>query len=144
MECEDVNEQQITEFMFWTKGEVAAIWESAKSAHKRIDETGELTASVNQLAREVGRVAEKVEHIADRMDKTVERIEQGQKEQGERISNIEKAILTISRNEKAVEEHEKRLDNIDKAPADKWNKFTWLVFAGVVTAVVAFFVGRFL
>ena len=115
-----MNEQQITEFALWTKGDVAALWESTKSAHKRIDQMGELAASVNKLAREVGRVAEKVEHIADRMDKTIERIE------------------------KAVEDHKKRLDTIEKEPGQKWNNFTGLIFTGVVTAVVAFLVGRFI
>lgn len=139
-----MNEAQMTEFAMSTAKDIAALFESTKSAHKRIDQMGELTASVNKLAREVGRVAEKVEHIADRMDKTIERIEQGQKEQGARIGNIEKAVLSISRNERAIETHEKRLDEIDKAPGDKWNKFTWLILAGVVAAVVAFFMGKFL
>ena len=78
------------------------------------------------------------------MDNSIERIEQGQKAQGERIGNIEKAILTITRNEKTIDEHDKRLDAIEKAPAHKWDKLTWLIIAGVVAAIVGAIMPRLL
>lgn len=137
-----IDEKQISEFVISAAKDIAALYESSKSAHKRIDQMDELAASVHELAREVGRIAEKVEQIAERMDKTILRIEQGQKDQGIRIGNIEKSLLPVSRNEKAIETHERRLDEIDKAPGEKWNRLLWLIFSAGIGAVVTFIAGR--
>jgi chromosome segregation ATPase len=138
-----VTNEQLEQVLMKHAEDITTALESGKSAHHRIGEMKELTESVNKLALEMSRVAEKVEQIVDRMDKSIERIENGQRGQGERIGTIEKAILTIERNEKALGEHEKRLDEIDKAPGEKWNKATWLIVAGIITAVVNGAVGFF-
>lgn len=94
---------------------IAALTENAKSAHKRLNEMSEFTASVNNLAQAVALVAEKVEHITERLDKSIERIEQGQKAQGERIGSLEKAVLSIAHSERVLEEHDQRINVLEKA-----------------------------
>jgi len=89
-------------------------------------------------------MTQEIKSLTERVDKNIERIEQGQKTQGERIGSMEKSIHQIERNEKDITKYAKKLDDIEKAPGEKWNKFTWLIFAGVVTAIVAFIMGKLL
>jgi chromosome segregation ATPase len=123
---------------------LAELRASVKSAHKRLDDTQALTAGIHELTKGIAEIATELKLLTKRLDSTIERIEQGQKEQGIRIGSIEKCVLNIERGEKQIAEHEKRLDEIDKAPGDKWNRFTWLVFAAVAGALVAFLAGRLL
>lgn len=146
-----MNEQQMHEFVLNATKELSALWESTKSAHKRIDESDKVTSGIHKLSASIAGMTAEMKGIAERMEESnvhmtssIDRITEGQKLQGERIGNIEKAVLTIGRNEKLIEEHENRLDAIDKEPAAKWKNFTWLIFAGIVTAVVAFFIGKLL
>lgn len=124
--------------------EIARLWESTKSAHHRISENDKMTAGIHNLAISVAEMATEVKSLTKRVDASLERIERGQTAQGARIGEIEQAILTIKRNEKTIEEHEKRLDVIEREPGKKWDKFTWLVIAGIATAIVTFFIGKLL
>jgi len=124
--------------------EITALQESTKSAHHRISETAAMTESIKELAKSVTEVAAEIKHLTRRMDTSIERIESGQKTQGERIGNIEKVVLSIERNEKYIEELKIKVDAIEKVPAHKWDKFTWLIIAGVATAIVAFVMSRVL
>jgi uncharacterized membrane protein YjjP (DUF1212 family) len=124
--------------------EIARLWESAKSAHKRIDENDQITAGIHELAKNVATMATEIKLLTDRMDKSIERIEQGQKTQGERIGNIERVLLAIDRDEKTLEQHETRLDAIEKEPATAWKNLKWVIVVAIATAIVGFFMGKFL
>lgn len=124
--------------------EIARLWESTKSAHHRINANDEITAGIHDLAKSVAEMATEVRLLTQRMDDSIARIEKGQKAQGERIGVIEKMVISLDRSEKKLEEHEKRLDDIEREPATKWKNFTWLIIAGIATAIVAFLVGRVL
>lgn len=138
------SEEQVNKIALDHTKEIAALWESSKSAHKRLDENNRITAGIHDLAKSIAEMALEIKLLTKRMDNSIERIEQGQKVQGERIGNIEKAIMTIGRNEKTIEKHEERLDAIEREPATKWKNLAWLVVAGVATAVVAFVMAKIL
>ena len=126
--------------------EISQIRESVKIAHKRIGELGELTAGIHRLAENIAGISSEIRLLTKRVDENIDRIEQGQKEQGERLQSIEKTLSVMARNEqsteKTFEDHEKRLDEIEKEPATKWKNLAWLIIAGVVTALVAYLMAR--
>ena len=122
--------------------EIAEIWASTKSAHKRLDENDRITMGIHDLAKSIAEMAMEIKLLTKRMDSSVERIENEQKTQGGRIGNIEKVVLSIERNEKTLERHEERLDAIEREPATKWKNLMWLIIAGVATAVVGFVMAK--
>lgn len=146
---------------------IVAVSESAKSAHKRIGEVGEIASGIHELATSVAGMAAEVNMLTKNVDNAVERIEKGQKIQGERIGNIEKAIALYQRDEKTLDEHdkrldaleksvllieqnnktlaecEKRLDEIDKEPANKWKDLVKQVTGIIVAAVLAYILAKF-
>ena len=136
--------EQMAKMTHENSKEIAALRESTKSAHKRLNENDAMTAGIHDLAKSVAQMATEIRLLTERMDASIERIEQGQKAQGERIGSIEKMVSSLDRNERKLADHEKRLDEIEKEPATKWKNFTWLIIAGITTAVVAFLVGKFI
>jgi ribosomal protein L1 len=136
-------EQMANNIIELTK-EVAALWESSKSAHKRLDENGGVVSSIHELAKSVATMATEIRLLTERFDKSVERIEKGQAAQGERIGIIEKSVLQIERNEKDIMKQAAKIEAIEKEPADKWKKFTWIIVTGVAMAIVGFVMARLL
>jgi chromosome segregation ATPase len=136
-------EQIANKLMEHTK-EIAALWESSKSAHKRHDDNGAVITGIHELAKSVASMATEIRLLTERFDKSVERIERGQAAQGERIGKIEKSVSQIERNEKDIAKYTAKIEAIEKEPADKWKKFMWLVFAAIVGAVIAFIMARLL
>lgn len=112
-----MTEEQRTALLLKHNEEIAAVRESSKSAHKRIDENDRITEGIHKLASNVETLALQVKLLTDKMDTNIERIESGLKSQGERIGAIE------------------------KEPANKWKtlvaQVTALVIAAVVGAIIA-------
>lgn len=123
--------------------EIAALWESTKSSHKRIDNNERMIAGIHELAKSVSAMATEIKALTNRVDKSIERTEEGLKEQGARIGNMEKIINQIERNEKELQRQAERLAAVEKAPADKWSKFVWLIVSAVVAAIMAYIIGNF-
>ena len=121
--------EQLSQMVIEHTKQIAALAESTKSAHHRIGEMADLTSSIHKLAANMENLTLEVKRLA-------ERLENGLREQGKRIGETETAILKMSNMEKYVTKANERLDKIEKAPADKWNKFTWLIIAGTATAVL--------
>lgn len=100
--------------------DIAAIRESLKSAHKRIDENDRMTEGIHKLAANVEALALQVKMLTEKMDSSITRIEAGLTAQAERIGALE------------------------KEPATKWKdlvkQVTALVVAAVVGAVIANFI----
>jgi len=136
--------EQIAELVLSHSREITALQESTKSAHHRIAESNKMSAGINDLTKSITEMTAELKHLTKRMDSSIDKIEAGQKAQGERIGTLEKAVFSIARIEKYIEEHDKRLDAIEKAPAHKWDKFMWLIFAGVATAIIALLMGHIL
>lgn len=116
--------------------QIAALWESVKSAHHRINENDKITAGIHELATSIATIAAEIKALTAKLDESTDRIESGQRAQGQRIGKIEQTLATIERDEETIKDHEDRLDAIEKAPAAKWDKFIWLVFTAVVGAIL--------
>ena len=124
--------------------EITALQESTKSAHHRITEINNVADGIHNLARSIAEMAVEIKHLATRIDTSIERMEGGQKAQGERIGNIEKALVIMEQHGKIIEEQGRQLAAMEKVAGKKWDKFTWLIISGIAAAVVAFAMSRIL
>lgn len=122
--------------------QIAALWESVKSAHKRLDDNDKITAGIHELAKNVALIASEIKSLTVKLDESVARIERGQTAQGERIGKIEKAMHTLERDEKTLEDHENRLDSIEKEPATAWKNLKWLIITGIASTVMGAVIGN--
>jgi hypothetical protein len=100
--------------------DIAALRESLKSAHKRIDENDRMTEGIHKLAANVEALALQVKMLTGKMDESINRIEAGLKSQGERIGAIE------------------------NEPAHKWKTLVAQVTGLVVAAVIGVIIAKFL
>ena len=139
-----MNNEQMAELILTHTREITELQATVKSAHHRISENAEIAAGINDLARSITEMTAEIKHLTKRVDASIEKIEAGQKAQGGRIGEIEKVVLSIERIEKYIDEHKKRLDVIEKAPAQKWDKFTWLIIAAVAGAIITFVMSQIL
>ena len=128
--------EQVSKILLEHTGEIAALRADAKLAHKRIDETDRITASIHELAKNVATMAARVESLTERLDRSVDRIEQGQQSQGKRIGNIEKTVSQIERNEKELMRQAAKIEAIEREPANKWKALVGQVTALVVAAAI--------
>lgn len=69
--------------------ELAALAESIKSAHKRIDENDHITQGIYELAANVKTLAVQVKDISDKFETSIIKIERSLAKQGERIGELE-------------------------------------------------------
>jgi hypothetical protein len=106
-----MNPEQLTKHAMSQAKDISALWESTKSAHKRIDENDRIIEGIHKLAANVEGLTLQVKMLTDQMDATIERIEEGQKLQGERIGKLE------------------------QEPAHKWQDFVKQVLSLAVAAV---------
>lgn len=115
-----MSNDKLTEILLTNSKELVEIKASVASAHRRIDENEQLTEGIHKLAENVATMSVEIKMLTEKFDKSIERIECGLKEQNERINVIE------------------------KSPGKKWDKFIWLIIAGVVSAAVSFLAGKIL
>lgn len=111
---------QLSQIAMQNAKDIAQLKADVVSAHRRIDENDRLTEGIHQLAENVATMSVEVKMLTEKVDTSIEEIKNGLKEQGERISNIE------------------------KEPAKKWDKLIWLIIGGVVAALLNFFGGQIL
>ncbi len=112
--------EQISERTIKQGSEIAALKESTKSAHKRLDDNDRVIESIHKLAANVETLALQVKMLTEKMDNSITRIESGMNSQGERITCLE------------------------KEPATKWKslvaQITTIVVAALVGGVIAKFI----
>jgi methyl-accepting chemotaxis protein len=116
--------------------DIAALLESVKSAHKRIDATEELSNGIHKLAANVENNTKEVKRIADRVDN-------GLREQGRRIGETETALVKISNMEQDIIDTKARVDRIEKEPADLWKHYVKQIGGLLVAAVIGYFLSQF-
>jgi len=128
-----MNDEKLSDIVLEHTKQIAALQESAKSAHRRIDRTDKLTDAVYSLAQSNAAIAKEVKMLASKFDRAVERIETGQKSQGERIGAIERDITQIQRNEKEISDMSGKLDEMRMAPGEKWKYTVFALIGGIIT-----------
>ena len=117
-------------------GDIAALWESSKSAHKRIDENNGIAKGVHKLAANVEMLALQVKLLTERMDSTVERMEKTLELQGKRINAVEQAGQASERHQQSISLLVRKVEALEKEPGTKWKAFVSQVLA-ILAAVVA-------
>lgn len=111
---------QLSQMVMQNTKDIAQLQSDVNSANRRIDENDRLTQGIHQLAENVAAMSVEVKLLTGKVDTSIDEIKSNLKEHGERINAIE------------------------KEPAQKWNKLSWLVISGVVTAILGFVIGKFL
>ena len=134
--------EQTTDMLNRHTADIAALKESTKSAHHRIDGFEKIVASIDKLAQNVATMAAKVELLAETTEKNIGRLESAQKSQGERfgesIRAIELSVQQVQRNEVAIEKQAEELKTLMLRPAKKWESLVGYFLAGGVGALFAF------
>jgi ABC-type transporter Mla subunit MlaD len=135
-----MTEQQMHDLVIGVTKDLAALAESVKSAHQRIDENNQITSGIHDLAKNVGNLATQVKMLTEHFERSISRIENGQRDQGERIGQAERLMeLTAAlagRLESTLTEASKRLEAIEKEPGAKWKTLTAQIISLVVAAIV--------
>lgn len=130
-----------------TTKNIAALWESTKSAHKRLDENDKVTKGIHQLSASIAGMTAEMKGIAERMDESnermsasVEKINEGQRAQAERIGAVEKTLITLSGLSEGMKKLGEKVEVIEKEPATKWKTLV----AQITTLIVAAAIGAIL
>lgn len=78
-----------------------------------------------------------------RQNERLEKLEGMSQRLTDMTSAIKGILVTLENMQKEQTDQGERLKKIEAEPGENWKKFTWAVFACVVTAVVAFCLGKF-
>jgi len=136
--------EQLTAQIMAHGKDIAALWQSAKSAHKRIDENDRIIKGIHKLASNIEALTLQVKLLTERMDNSIDRMERSIKSQGGRIGAVETFCRTVERNEQSLCALESRVDAIEKEPAAKWKdlvrQMIALVCAGLIGSALAYLI----
>ena len=88
---------------------------------------------------------ERIGRSDDRMrdfDRRLSKVE----EFGDKLSTMaitmQGMLVTLQTMQKEQSEQGERLKKIESEPADNWKKFTWTIFACIVTGIVGYFLAK--
>ena len=117
-----MTQEHMMEQLMSQSRDIAALWESVKSAHKRIDETDRIIKGIHRLAANVEALALQVKLLTERMDSSIERMEKSLESQGVRIGAVEPLCGSIERTESNLTGLTAKVEALEKEPADKWRE----------------------
>lgn len=88
----------------------------------------------------------------NKLEARVEKIEQRQSDILQEIAGFKPLLETLNKNVEKLGENqvdkericklENEVDELKKKDADKWNKAVWVVISGLLTAFVAYLIGK--
>lgn len=76
------------------------------------------------------------------LDRRLTKVEELGDKLSEMAVTMQGMLVTLQNMQKEQAEQGERLKKIETEPADNWKKFTWTVFACVVTGVVGYFLAK--
>lgn len=88
---------------------------------------------------------ERIGRSDDRMhefDRRLSRVEEFGKELNAMAVTMQGILKTLENMQAEQKEQGDRLKKIEEEPADKWRKFTWNIFACIVTGIVGFILAK--
>ena len=129
-----MNQDQLASVVLEQGKTIAALEESVKSAHIRLNSIDAIPASVNEILKAVAVTSTEVRLLTERFDKSIDRIEQSQKSQseryGERIGALERAIAQqAEQNKIEIKELAKKVDDVRMEPGTKWKTLVTQIIA---------------
>jgi methyl-accepting chemotaxis protein len=129
--------QRITEYT----GQIAALQETTKAAHKRLDDNDQIISGIHELAKNIATMAAEIKLLTEKVDKSIDRMEQGQEAQGERIRNVEVVVSQVKHCENEILKLAAKLDIIEKEPGQRWKDIvkqaTGLIIAAILGGILA-------
>jgi chromosome segregation ATPase len=135
-----MTEQQLQEIVMTHSRELAAMQESLKNAHSRLDENDRVTDGIHELATNIKMLAMQVKMMTEQFDCNLARLEAGQKNQGERLGRTERVIelteVMAERLESGLRDAAKRLETMEKEPGTKWKTLTAQLISLAVAALM--------
>ena len=117
-----MTDEQLTQQILAQGKDIAALWQNAKSAHKRIDENDRITQGIHKLAANIEALTLQVKLLTERMDSSIDRMEKSIKSQSMRVGALEMLCRTIERNEQSIAGLSSKIDAIEKEPAANWKE----------------------
>ena len=113
-----MNQEQLSSMVLEHTKEIESLKGSLKTAFNRLNDIDKVAGGIHELSNNVGAMTLEIKHFTTRMDKELQEIKDkhlqeikdGQKNQGERIGNIEKNKLEIEK--KILERGVRRWDGI--------------------------------
>ncbi|MCL2578774.1 MAG: hypothetical protein FWE32_01955 [Oscillospiraceae bacterium] len=131
-----MNEDQISAQLLEQRGEISALWENTKSAHRRIDQNDGITKGIHILASNIEGLATQVKLLTERVDASVGRMERSIKSQGERIGAVELSCRETKRFEKSLQSLTEKVEAIEREPAARWRSLVKQVIALLIAILV--------
>ena len=131
-----MTQEQLIEQLMSHSRDIAALRESGKSAHRRIDENDCIAKGIHKLAANIETLALQVKLLTERMDNTVERMEKTLESQGERIGAVESAGRASERHELSIATLLRKVEALEREPSIKWKAFVSQILA-ILAAVIA-------
>jgi hypothetical protein len=114
------NENEIRKELCGIKMDMTEISMSVKHIKEKVDENTEVIKGIHSLAS-----------IVDRLSLTIDNL-------------IHTHSSDITGLQNSIKRTCERLEVLEKAPVQKWNKLVGIIAATVVTAIVAYLMGKFL
>ena len=131
-----MTQEQLTGQILSHSRDIAALWESSKSIHRRINESDGIAKGIHKLAANIETLALQVKLLTERMDSTIERMEKSLKSQGERIGALEVDSRTSERHEQSISALARKVEALEREPSIKWKAFVSQMLA-ILAAVIA-------
>ena len=139
-----MTQEQLTGQIMTHSKDIAALWETSKSAHRRINESDEIAKGIHKLAANMEALALQVKLLTERMDSTIERMESSLKSQGERIGKVESFGRLAETQEKSITSLAKKIEAIEREPADKWRSLVKQLITLTTAALAGGMLSNFL
>jgi len=136
--------QRFTQQILAQGKDIAALWQSAKSAHKRIDENDRIIKGIHKLASNIEALTLQVKLLTERMDSSVDRMEKSIKSQGERIGAVEAICRTAERGEQSISALASKVEALEREPADAWKHLVRQLVTLIAGALVGGVLANFL
>ena len=82
--------------------------------------------------------ADKIKQEDERQNKRISLLEESMKQIYDLNTSVEKIAMYMETLTTKIDEQNKRLKDIEDKPSQNWDKFIWLIFGIVLTAIVTF------
>lgn len=80
----------------------------------------------------------RVDDENDRQNQRLSLVEKNGEALNELVISVKELAMSVKQMQEELKRQGERLSRIEDEPADKWKKFTWLIFSGVVGLIIGY------